>query len=175
MNVKSNMLWKLISICGALLLAVGCSSVDSAEKDEDTATAEIVVKKMFSGPSEELAENYDNIQQSASEIETYYAEEFKPYFSESYYDDAIANRSINLFHSKVQGIDGKMNVEDLTIKPVESVDNAYTYTVNVQITKAKEENETVELSGRINFNEDGAITRIAHNDLDKFTKAVTAK
>lgn len=175
MNRNSNMLWKLIAICGALFLAVGCSSVNSEEKEGDRETAEIVVKKMFSGPSEELAENYENIQQSPNDIETYYDEEFKSYFSESYYDDAIANRAITLFHSKVQGIDGKMNVEDLTIEPVESVDDAYTYTASVQITTAEAEDETVELSGRINFNEDGAITRITHNDLDTFTKAVNTK
>ncbi|KGP90658.1 hypothetical protein N780_04085 [Pontibacillus chungwhensis BH030062] len=175
MKLQSNVLWKLVVVCGVFLLAVGCSSADSAEKDKDRETAETVVKKMFSGPNEELAENYENIQQSASEIESYYDEEFKPYFSENYYDDVIANRTVNLFHSKVQGINGKMNVEDLTIEPVESAENAYTYTVKVQITKVEEENETVELSGRINFNEDGAITRITHKDLDTFTKAVSAK
>lgn len=158
-----------------LLITAGCTSDESSgvSADEETTTKEdvtTVLEQMYTGPDEELIQLYE--QGSNEELLAYYRDEFGPYLTENFMEKAIATNLVTGFHQKANSHDVKMKIADMSVEQSEDKETAYDFAIQIDISNG----ETAEVSGRVNTNEAGKVTRIHFQDplplLNAFDTAV---
>ncbi|MYL19618.1 DUF4367 domain-containing protein [Halobacillus litoralis] len=152
------MIKKVIFIFVVVFVTAGCaSSQSSGDLSEEKSTTkddiDQVLTHLFSGPGEEVKEHYENGRYD--EINTYYTDKFKPYFTEDYMNRAMKTNLLTSYHQRAFRSNVKMEVENRDIQQSDvQTDYIFDYQVNVS------NGETAEVRGRVNTNEDGEITRI---------------
>ncbi|GEN54896.1 DUF4367 domain-containing protein [Halobacillus faecis] len=156
------MLKKILFITIALLITAGCASSPSSSEDstEENTTEDDVTKvleQIFSGPDEELEQLHE--EENYQGISTYYMDQFEPYFTEKYMSQALDTNLLNSFHQKA-GNDVNMDIGKMSVEQSEDTETAYDFEMQINISNG----ETADVSGRVNTNEEGKITRIHYND-----------
>jgi|GEM_PF-6442550 len=169
------MIKKLLFMAITLLIAAGCTSTQSSSentKEESTAKddVKIVLEQIFSGPDKELTQFYEEHNQE--EISNYYKDQFEPYFTEKYMDQAMKTNLVSSFHQKAYGNEVKMDIGSMSVEQSEEKDTAYDFNTQIDVSNG----QSAKVSGRVNTNEQGKITRIHYMDpqplLHAFDKAV---
>ncbi|MBA2174233.1 DUF4367 domain-containing protein [Halobacillus locisalis] len=161
---------KILFIVLAFLVTVGCASNQSSgdqtteenTTDENTVKQDVtmVLEQMFSGPDEELTQYHEEDNYEA--ISNYYTEKFEPYFTEDYMEAAINTNLLNSFHQKAYGNDVKMEISTMSVEQSEDTETAYDFESQIDVSNG----ETAGVSGRVNTNEEGNITRIHYIEIE---------
>lgn len=161
---------KYLFIALALLITAGCASTQSSgdqtagenTTEENTVKSDVtmVLEQMFSGPDEELTKYHEEGNYEA--ISNYYVEKFKPYFTEDYMEAAINTNLLNSFHQKAYGNDVKMEIRNMSVEQSEDTETAYDFESQIDVSNG----ETADISGRVNTDENGKITRIHYTEVE---------
>ncbi|UOQ92943.1 hypothetical protein MUO14_21490 [Halobacillus shinanisalinarum] len=165
-----NQVLTFIILSGILFLIAGCSS--SASKDENIAHIEVVLEEVFTGPNGELAAIYKELESASMEIiksaskdfRMYYEENLKSYFTEQYYTKFINTNKASTFHGTAYRNGYRMKVKDMNIEQNASSETAYDFSVNIGYKKEGNAGKSAEITGRVNVNEDGKITRVLYHN-----------
>ncbi|ASF39052.1 DUF4367 domain-containing protein [Halobacillus halophilus] len=157
------MIKKLLLMAITLLIAAGCTSNQSSEeetKEESTAKNDVkkVLEQIFSGPDQELTQFYEDY--NHEEISNYYMDQFEPYFTETYMDEAMKTNLVSSFHQKAYGNEVKMDIGSMSIEQSEDKETAYDFNTQIDVSNG----QSAKVSGRVNTNEEGKITRIHYMD-----------
>ncbi|WP_237417021.1 hypothetical protein [Halobacillus litoralis] len=160
----------ILFIAIALFITAGCTSSQSAgenAEEKDTTEEEVtkVLEQVFSGPEEELAQLYE--ENDFEGISNYYMNQFEPYFTEEYMTDAINTNLLSSFHQKAFGNDVTMEIGNQSVEQSEETETAYDFEMQILISNGQK----ADVSGRVNTNEDGKITRIHYNDIQTLLHA----
>ncbi|WP_079529660.1 hypothetical protein [Halobacillus hunanensis] len=154
-----------IILAGAFCFMAGCSLSASPEKDENVVHIETVVKEIFTGPEDELAAIYERGGKAAFEdYMAYYEEALNSYFTDDYYTIFFNKNLPTGFHMTAFRNGYQMEVKDVTVKQNETTETAYDFTVDVNYKKEGSEEESMEMRGRVNVNEDDKITRVVYHN-----------
>ncbi|MBX0356106.1 DUF4367 domain-containing protein [Halobacillus sp. Nhm2S1] len=153
---------KILFIMIALLITAGCASSPSSSEnssEENTTEDDVtkVLEQIFSGPDEELEQLHE--EENYQGISSYYMDQFEPYFTEKYMKQALDTNLLNSFHQKA-GNDVNMEIGKMSVEQSEETETAYDFDMQINISNG----ETADVSGRVNTNEEGKITRIYYND-----------
>ncbi|WP_258871495.1 DUF4367 domain-containing protein [Halobacillus trueperi] len=164
------MMKKFLFIAITLFITAGCASTQySGENTEEENTTEddvtMVLEQIFSGPEKELAQLYE--EENYEEISNYYMDQFEPYFTEKYMDQAVKTNLLRSFHQKAYGNDVHMEIGNMSVEQSEETETAYDFEMQILISNG----ETADVSGRVNTNEEGKITRIHYNDIQTLLHA----
>ncbi|SFG62226.1 protein of unknown function [Halobacillus alkaliphilus] len=157
------MIKKLLFMAITLFIAAGCSSTQSSGEDtkgESTAKDDVkkVLEQIFSGPDKEVTQFYED--NNHEEISNYYKKQFEPYFTEKYMDQAMKTNLVSSFHQKAYGNEVKMDIVSMSIEQSEDKATAYDFNTQIDVSNGQSAN----ISGRVNTNEEGKITRIHYMD-----------
>ncbi|WP_406944095.1 DUF4367 domain-containing protein [Halobacillus sp. SY10] len=169
------MMKKFLFIAITLFITAGCASTQSSGENteqENTTEDDVtkVLEQIFSGPEKELAQLYE--EENHEGISNYYMDQFEPYFTEEFMTQAVDTNLLSSFHQKAYGNDAHMEIGNMSVEQSEETDTAYNFEMQILISNG----ETADVSGRVNTNEEGEVTRIHYNDiqtlLHAFDKAV---
>ncbi|UOR13061.1 hypothetical protein [Halobacillus amylolyticus] len=158
-----------IILFGILFLIAGCSSSASPIKDENIVHIEAVLEETFTGPHGELTTIYAELENDSMEIikaaskdlRIYYEENLKSYFTGQYYTKFVNTNKASTFHRTAYRNGYQMEIKDINIEQGESTETAYDFTVNVGY---KKEGEAIVVTGRVNVNDDGKVTRVIYHN-----------
>ncbi|WP_226658879.1 DUF4367 domain-containing protein [Guptibacillus hwajinpoensis] len=154
---------KILFITIMLILTAGCASNQSASenmKEENTTEDDVttVLKRIFSGPDEELAQLYK--EEEYEKVSNYYMDHFKPYFTEKSMEHAVNTNLLNSFHLKAFGKGVEMTIGTINVQQSEDTTTAYDFEIQVNVSNG----QTADVSGRVNTNDEGKITQIRYMD-----------
>ena len=157
------LLKKILLITITFILTAGCASNQSSSentKEENTTKDDVttVLKQIFSGPDEELTTIYE--EEEYEEVSTYYMDKFKPYFTEDSMEGAMDTNLLNSFHRKAYGNGVEMAIGTINVEQSEDTTTAYDFEIQVNVSNG----QSADVSGRVNTNEEGKITRIRYMD-----------
>ncbi|WP_027954615.1 hypothetical protein [Halobacillus kuroshimensis] len=151
------MIKKVSIVFAVLFFTAGCtSSQSSLDHEENNTTKDDVSKvltQLFTGPGEEVKELYE--EGSYEKVHAYYTEQFAPYLTEDYMDQAMQTNLLTRYHQQAYSSEVKMEVENKDIQQSD-VETGYIFDYQVNVDNG----ETADVRGRVNTNEDGEITRI---------------
>ncbi|TGB03687.1 DUF4367 domain-containing protein [Halobacillus salinus] len=164
------MIKKILFSALILLLVVGCSSNQSSGDDaaaESTPKEGVttVLEQMLTGPDEELMELYDGNDVQATT--DYYEEQFGPYFTPEYMEKMLNTNMLNVFHYEAYRNKETMDGVELSVEGSDDAENAYDFKAKVDVSTG----ETADVSGRVNTDENGNITRIHFIKIDPLMNA----
>ncbi|MFC7064178.1 hypothetical protein [Halobacillus seohaensis] len=179
-----------ILLLGICFVSTGCSSVntsDSASKDQNVTTIETVLNQQFTGPDQKLIDLLDDPENSTiigngetttpeepTQLDLYLEEKYQPYFSESMYDEFIGTYATG-YHASAYNNGYKFEIEKMGIENVEATEGAYDFTVNVLYNKEGTEERNSKVTGRININEEGEITKFRLMDDEGLSKSLRSR
>jgi hypothetical protein len=149
---------RLVLLLGVILIIAGCSSsAESKSPDKNITTIQTVLEHQFTGPNKEFIEGIDNI----PKLEQYYEKRYKSYFTEDMYSKFIAAHAYDYLltaynHNK------QIKVKNVSVESIDSTEGGYNFKVVVLYDKAGRNQGSAELSGTVNFNEDGKIANIKY-------------
>ncbi|MCA1011629.1 DUF4367 domain-containing protein [Halobacillus halophilus] len=157
------MIKKLLFMALTLLIAAGCTSTHSSgentkEQSKVQEDVEKVLEHIFTGPDQELSQFYEEHNQE--EISNYYKDQFEPYFTEKYMDEAMKTNLVSSFHQKAYGNEVKMDINSMSVEQSEDKDTAYDFDTQIDVSNG----QSAKVRGRVNTNEQGKITRIHYVD-----------
>ncbi|MGA9288212.1 MAG: DUF4367 domain-containing protein [Anaerobacillus sp.] len=164
------MIKKILFIAITFFITAGCASTQSSgEKsiEENTIKDDVttVLEQMFSGPNEELTKFYE--EENDEKISNYYIDQFKPYFTEESMDRAVNTNLLNSFHQKAYGNDVYMDIGNISVEQSEDTGTAYDFEIQINVSNG----QTADVSGRVNTNDEGEITRIHYLDIQSLMNA----
>ena len=161
---------KILFMALTLLITAGCASTQSSGNqtaEENTTVIDpvksdvtMVLEQMFSVPDEELTQYHE--EDNFEGISNYYVEKFEPYFTEDYMEAAFNTNLLNSFHQKAYGNDVNMVISNMSVEQSEDTETAYDFEGQIDVSNG----ETADVSGRVNTNEEGKITRIHYTEVE---------
>ncbi|MCA0970853.1 hypothetical protein LCM20_09645 [Halobacillus litoralis] len=156
-------------LLGLSAILVGCTAANSAQ-EKDVETIEAMLTQQFTGPDQkmmELLNDPDHVTviglgetkrpEEPNELEQYLEATYHPYFTDQEYEDFIGAFAMAP-HVFGEADAYQFEVEQVIVKDVEATDGAYDFTVEIRYEKDGTE-ENTQVSGRINVNEEGKISR----------------
>ncbi|RIW32016.1 hypothetical protein D3H55_14140 [Bacillus salacetis] len=155
-------------IGGGYLFMNNIAWEQTAPQSENIKTIETVLKKIFSGPDEELKaildnkETYiknDNVQEFQSELMSYYLKEYGLYFEENRVEDYVMTNKLT-FTELAYAKGYQLEAADIEITKDEESEDAYVFTVHVDLMSGGTESSETKVTGRINIYEEGKINTI---------------
>ncbi|PEL05854.1 hypothetical protein [Bacillus sp. AFS017336] len=168
--MKKTSVFLSLLLVGLLALA-GCTSNDTTKKktvDPNIAMIKTVLKKQTTGPDAELKKALESPNPPAG-IEAYTNKEYKAYFTESSFESFVAADALRFtFDAHKNGY--TLAYKDAKVNAVKEK-GAYDFTVSFVAKKSGKDDQTIEVTGRFNVNEDGKITHVRYSD-EEFAKAM---
>ncbi|REJ09034.1 DUF4367 domain-containing protein [Halobacillus trueperi] len=164
------MMKKFLFIAITLFITAGCASTQSSgenTEEENTTEGDLtkVLEQIFSGPEKELERLYE--EDNYEGISNYYMAQFESYFTEEFMTQAVDTNLLSSFHQKAYGNDVQMEIGNMSVEQSEETETAYDFEMQILISNG----ETADVSGRVNTNEEGKITRIHYNDIQTLLHA----
>ncbi|WP_142317499.1 hypothetical protein [Bacillus sp. AFS002410] len=162
---KSRILLSILLV--AILALAGCTSNDTTKKktvDPNIAMIKTVLKKQTTGPDAELKKALES-QNPPAGIEAYTNKEYKAYFTEKSFESFVAAHALRFtFDAHKNGY--TLAYKDAKVNAVKGEKGAYDYTVTFVAKKSGKDDQTFDVTGRFNVNEDGKITFVRYSDED---------
>ncbi|MFB7138024.1 hypothetical protein ACFCYN_00005 [Gottfriedia sp. NPDC056225] len=170
---KSRILLSILLV-GILALA-GCTSGNTSKKkqvDPNIAMIKTVLEKQVTGPDADLKKALESPNPPAG-IEAYTNKEFKKYFTDASFESFVSAYALRFtFEAHKNGF--TLAYKDAKVNAVKGEKGAYDYTVTFVAKKSGKDDQTIEVTGRFNVNDDHKIVHVRYNDED-FAKAMAAK
>ena len=124
-----------------------------------------VLEQIVSGPDEELTQLYE--EDNYEEIFNYYMDQFEPYFTEEFMEKAVNTNLFNRLHQKAYGNDVDMEIGNMSVEERDDTENAYDFEIQVEVSNG----QSAEVSGRVNTDEEGKISRIHYIEIQSLMNA----
>ncbi|QAS51289.1 DUF4367 domain-containing protein [Halobacillus litoralis] len=159
------MIKKTLFIVIMLLIAAGCASNQSTGENTTEDDVTKVLEQIFSGPDEKLTRFYE--EDDYEGVFDYYTDHFESFFTEEYMNQAVNTNLLGGFHQKAYGNEVNMEIGNRSIEQSEDTENAYDFEMQIDVSNG----QSAEISGRVNTNEEGKITRIHYIDTQSLMNA----
>ncbi|RWZ50132.1 hypothetical protein EQV77_17810 [Halobacillus fulvus] len=177
MKILKEKLTMIMLIVGISMFVAGCSStnIQSASKDDNVSSIQTVLQNQFNGPDQKLmnlledpenatfigdTEEEGNNKETETELEKYFSEVYKPFFTENMYEKFIGAYAMN-YHTAAAKNNYKIEVKELKISQGDSNKDAYDFSLKVAY-EGKGINGSEKVTGKAHMNDEGKITKIQY-------------